>query len=281
MKKKFIGIFSFIFSYFFTFGICHTAYATSELARVNSTVITLEDFNKKYQETSRFYQLKQPSKKSVLDDLIKRELGIQESKRLGLDRDPEIIERINTVLYHALLEKKLTKDFESIHISDDEAKAYYEKNPELRTSHVFVALRPDANEKDQKTAYDKIKKVQDLLADGKSSFSEIAQRFSEGPAAPMGGDIDYQTRDRLDPAYFAAAVKLNQGKISGIVRSLFGYHIIKVTAIRPWEETDKPQIKRLVFEEQRAKIFDKYMASLKSQAGAGIQTHPELLQEKN
>jgi peptidyl-prolyl cis-trans isomerase C/peptidyl-prolyl cis-trans isomerase D len=256
-----------------------TSVAATELAKVNNSVITLEDFEKKYKDNLRFFQMKPPTKKGVLDDLIKRELGIQEAKKMGLDKDPEIMDRINTVLYHALLEKKLTKEFEGIHVSDDEAKDYYKKNPEIRTSHIFVALRPDAKHEEQKQAFEKIKKIQtEYLAPNKMGFSEVAQRYSEGPAAPMGGDIDYQTRDRLDPAYYEAAMKLGSpGKVSGIVRSQFGYHIIKLTSIRRWEEADKTQVKRLVFEEHRAKIYDKYMAQLKNQSKVAV--HSELLKD--
>ena len=107
--------------------------AATELARVNGTSISLEEFNKKYRENLKFFQFKTPSKQSVLDDIVKRELGIQEARRMGLDKDPEIIDRMNTVLYHALLDKKLSKEFEGIHVTDDEARDYYQKFP--RAAH--------------------------------------------------------------------------------------------------------------------------------------------------
>ena len=91
-----------------------TASAATEVARVNQTVITADEFERKYQENLKFFQLKAPTKQSVLDDLIKRELGIQEAKKMGLDKDPDVQDRMNTVLYHSLLEKKLNKDFEKI-----------------------------------------------------------------------------------------------------------------------------------------------------------------------
>lgn len=253
--------------------------AAAELARVNTTVITLEDFNKKYRENLKFFQFKAPSKQGVLDDLIKRELGIQEAKRIGLDKDPDVIDHMNTVLYHALLDKKLSKDFEAIHVADDEARSYYSKNPEIRTSHIFVGVKPDASAEDKKKAYTRIKQIQDdYLRDGKMSFAEVAQRYSEGADAPMGGDIDYKTKDRLDPTYYEEAVKLRSpGKVSGIVQSQFGYHIIKLTALRPWEEVDKAQIKRLVFDERRNQIFEHYMTQLRQQARVSL--HPELIKE--
>lgn len=253
--------------------------AASELARVNSTVITLEDFNKKYRENLKFFQFRAPTRKGVLDDLVKRELGIQEAKKKGLDRDPDVVDRMNTVLYHALLDKELSKEFEKIHITDEEAKEYYAKNPEVRTSHIFVAVRPDATDEQKRKSHDKITKIQEAnLRDGKMSFAEVAQRFSEGAAAPMGGDIDYQTRDKLDPTYYETAVKLKTpGKVSSIVQSQFGYHIIKLTAVRPWSEADKAQVKRLLFEERRGQIFEKYMNRLRQQAKVTV--HSELLKE--
>jgi peptidyl-prolyl cis-trans isomerase C/peptidyl-prolyl cis-trans isomerase D len=248
------------------------AIAATELARINSTVITLEDFNKKYRENLKFYQFRAPTKKGVLDDLIKRELGIQEARKAGLDKDPDVIDRMNTVLYHALLDRKLSKDFEGIHIEDSEAKSFYGKNPEIRTSHIFVAARPDATDAEKSKAMAKIKDIQDKQLKGSQmSFAEVAQRFSEGVAAPMGGDIDYQTKDKLDPTYYETAIKLGSpGKVSGIVQSQFGYHIIKLTAIRPWEEADKAQVKRLLFEEKRSQIFEKYMTQLRGQAKVSV-----------
>ncbi len=255
------------------------AVASTELARINGTVITLEDFNKRYRDNLKFFQFKAPTKKGVLDDLIKRELGVQEAKRMGLDKDQDVVDRINTVLYHALLEKKLAKDFEQIKISDDEAKSFYSKNPELRTSNIFVAVRPDASPEEVKRAQEKIRKIQsEQLKPGKMSFAEVAQRFSEGPAAPMGGDIDYQTRDKLDPAYYETAVSLKSpGRVSDIIRTQFGFHIIKLTAVRLWDDVDRGQVKRQIFDERRAQLFEKYMTQLKSQAK--VSTHPELLKD--
>ncbi|MCC7442230.1 MAG: peptidylprolyl isomerase [Bdellovibrionales bacterium] len=248
------------------------ALAATELARVNTKVITLEDFNLKYKENLKFFHFNKPSKENVLDDLIKRELGVQEAKRIGLDKDPEVQERMETVLYHALLEKSLGKDFEKINVADDEARRYYQKNPEVRTSHIFVSVPANADKKASDAAFSKIKKIQDQNLRGeKMSFAEAAQRFSEGPSAPMGGDIDFKTRDQLDPAYYEAAVKLGRpGQVSGIVRSQFGFHIIKLTALRSWDDTDKSKIKRLVFEERRQELFDKYMGDLRKKYAVSI-----------
>jgi len=242
-----------------------SAHAAVEVAKINDRVITLDEFNKRFNENQRFFQYKAPTKEAVLDDIIKRELAIQEARKMGLDKDPDVIDRMETVLYHAVLDKKLSKDFEGITVSDKELKSIYEKNPEIRTSHIFVAVPAGAPDADENKALEKLKKIQELyIAPKKMSFAEVAQKYSEGVAAPLGGDLDYQSRERLDPAYYSAALALRKpGQMSGIVRSQFGYHIIKLTGIRDFEDADSNAIKRAAIEKKRAEIFEKYMAELK------------------
>jgi parvulin-like peptidyl-prolyl isomerase len=243
------------------------ALAATEVAKVNGKIITLEDFNKKYQALLPLYQNKTPTKQTVLDDLIKRELGVQEAKKMKLENDPEVQEEINTVLYQALLRKQLDKDFAKISITDTDSRAWYDKNPEIRTSHIFVPLAPGASKDEEASAMKRIKEIEDKELKSGKSFAEVAQKFSEGVAAPMGGDIDYQSKSQLDPAYYAAALALKSpGKVSGIVRSQFGFHIIKLTAIRPWSEVDPAAIRQEVFAERKQGLFDRYMKDLRSKA---------------
>lgn len=242
-----------------------------EVANINGRSITIEEFNRLYSENIKFYQLKVPTKENVLDDLVKRELGVQEAKRMGLEKDSEVIDRVNTVLYQALIEKTLAKKFDEIKISDSEAQSFYAKNPEIRTSHIFVAVSQGAPTELEESALKKITDIKNThLKNTKMSFAEVAQRYSEGMAAPLGGDLDYQTRDRLDPAYYEAAVKLGLGQVSGIIRSQFGYHIIKLTGKHSWNEVDRAKIKRLAYEEKRQKIFDSYMADLRKKSNVKV-----------
>lgn len=244
--------------------------AKSVLAKINGTSLTLEDFNARYAENSRFFQFSAPDRKSVLEDIIKRELVVQEARRLGLEKNPAVAERINTVLYQAALDRQLGKDVEKITVTDAEAKSYYAGNPEIRTSHIFAALPPGASPEMEKAARSRLEEALKELKKG-GSFAEIAQQRSEGPTAPMGGDVDYKTRDALDPTYYAAALKLQKpGRITDIVRTPFGLHIIKLTAIRPWDETDHGQVKRQIFEQKRARIFESYVAGLRKKAKVSV-----------
>lgn len=252
-----------------------TGFAATELAKVNGSVITLEEFNKKYQDNLKHFPFKAPKKRDVLDDIIKRELGIQEAKKMGLDKNPEVIDQMNSVLFSALLNQKMSKELEKINVTDADAKSYYGRNPEIRTSHIFVAVPPSATSEQEKQARDKINSIyHNEVRPGKQGFAEIAQKFSEGPTASIGGDMGYQTKESLDPAYYSTAVKLGKpGAISSPIRSPFGYHIIKVTGVRPWREADKGQVKRLIFEEKRNRLFESYMKSLENKATVKINTN--------
>ncbi|MGE4232111.1 MAG: peptidylprolyl isomerase [Bacteriovoracia bacterium] len=256
------------------FLVSTSAFAATELAKVNGATITLEDFEKKYKESLKYFRFKAPTKANVLDDVIKRELGIQEAKKMNLDKDPEVVERINTVLYHSLLDKKLEQKFDHIQISDDEVASFYKRNPEIRTSHIFVQVRFDATQAQEKAAYNKIKKLEAMLkkelSGGKKTFAEFARQHSEGVAAAAGGDIDYQTKDKLDPTYYNAALKLSMGGVSPIVRSQFGFHIIKLTGKKDFKDVDKGQYKRIIFDEKRAQIFEAYMTELRNKSKVSV-----------
>lgn len=251
-----------------TFAIAVSAAAATELAKIQDKVITLEDFNSHYKQSARFFSFKAPTKKNVLEDLIKRDVGVMEAKKMGLEKDPEVQERINNVLYQSLLDKKVGSKLNDVKISDKEVADYYKKNPEIRTSHIFVQVRVDANQAQEKAAYERIKKIKEILDEqlknGKT-FAEVAAQYSEGVERTTGGDINYQTKDRLDPTYYETAVKLSVGGMSQIIRSQFGYHIVKLTSVKEFRDIDKGQYTRMLFDEKRAKLFDEYLDGLKKQ----------------
>lgn len=234
-----------------------------EVAKVNNRVITLDDLNQRYQENTQLFRFKPLTKQGVLDDMIKRELGLQEALRIGLDKDPKVRDRIDTMLYTAYVERVLAEKFRNIKISNSDLESYYKKNPTVRTSHILIKVSRLAPADQQKAAEDKIRKIYEIVKTSKKSFPELAKQYSEGPSAPIGGDVDFHTKDELDPAFYNTALKLNKGDVSAPVRSQFGWHIIKLTDVRGFKEADIQKYNALVFDEKRAQIFDDFFADLK------------------
>ena len=85
--------------------------------------------------------------------------------------------------------------------------------------------------------------------------------------------MDYQAKDRLDPTFYSTAIALKSpGKVSGIIKTQFGYHIIKLTAIREWLDVDKATVKQMMLNEKRQGIFDRDMGQLRAKASVSIQS---------
>ena len=85
----------------------------------------------------------------------------------------------------------------------------------LHVSHILVQHRYQAED---------LK----LKLDAGVSFSELAKKFSSCSSAQQGGDLGVVDTAKLDPDFAEAAGKLSQGQVSGIIRTRFGFHLIKV-----------------------------------------------------
>jgi peptidyl-prolyl cis-trans isomerase SurA len=118
---------------------------------------------------------------------------------------------------------------------------------EIKVSHILVRL-PEDTPTDTAAAFARISGILDSLKNGED-FSAIARRSSEDPGtAPNGGDLGWVSRRKFVPEFEAAAYQLKPNQTSGIVRTQFGYHIIKV-----FEERDPKS-----FEDSRQELKDLY-----------------------
>jgi peptidyl-prolyl cis-trans isomerase D len=133
-----------------------------------------------------------------------------------------------------------------VSVNDDEVKTYYEqnkdrwRNPELRrASHILIAVDKSAPEAQRNAAK---AKAEQLLAEVRkpgASFADIAKQHSQDPgSAKNGGDLDFFPRTAMVKPFADATWALKEGEISDLVLSDFGWHIIKLTGIRP--EVQKP-----------------------------------------
>lgn len=256
------------------------SYASAQvLAVAGKTQITLDEFKKKYSEIKK-EAINPPPPDLFLEDLIRYELGIQEAEKRGLRNDPVVQERIRQEVYKALIEKELGKKVDSIKVTEAEMRSYYKKNPELRSSHILIEFKPDASETERAAA---LKRANEILAEVKKSkrpFEELVKIYSDDSLSKMnGGDINYQTRQSVVPTYYDALQTMKVGQVGGPVRTLYGYHIIKLTGIRPYSSAKKSTIRAAVFDEKRKDIFDDYFKKLKSKYT--VKTNKSLLKSVN
>ncbi len=120
---------------------------------------------------------------------------------------------------------------------------------EVRASHIMIRFPSAApTPEDTLKAFEKIRTIQDSLKAG-VDFAELAGRNSEdGGSAGRGGDLNWFGRRRWVRPFDDTAMTLKVGQVSGIVRTNYGYHLIKCTDRRPLK----------TFEEMRQEIEAMY-----------------------
>ena len=258
---------TFVFAVLFFAATGFSQNGSQVVATVGTKKITLDEFNKKYKEVTSQVLVNPPSKKVFLEDLVRYEVGVQEAKKRGLEKDPIVLDRINQEMYKALLEKELGKKVQENSVSEPEMKAWYSKNPQIRLSDILIEVKPGATEAQRAEAK---KRGDEILAEVKKSkrpFEELVRLYSDDTTTKnLGGDVGWQSRITLVPTYYDAAVAMKAGEISqNLVETPFGFHILKLTGRRSYEEATKREVRMAVFDEKRKNVFDDYFNRIKKQ----------------
>lgn len=239
------------------------SFAAEVLANVGDKQITRDDFNKKYEEIKR-QTLNPPTKAEFLEDLIRFDVGYQEAIKKGIDKSPAVQDRIKAEVYKGLLEQELSDDVSKITVNDKEMREFYKKNPEIRSSHILIEVKYGATKDERLAAERRAKEIFDDVKKSKRPFNELVKLYSDDVITkPYGGDVGWQTRLTLTPSYYEAIQNASQDKLIGLVETAYGYHIVKVTGRRSYEEADRRQIRMALVEVERKKIFDRYFEGLK------------------
>jgi peptidyl-prolyl cis-trans isomerase D len=135
---------------------------------------------------------------------------------------------------------RLDEHLGQVSVSDEEIRQYYEENPdkyhqdaEVRARHILFSVREDAPDDEVAKAKSEAEKV---LAEARkgADFAALAGKHSkdEGTAG-NGGDLGFFGRERMVQPFSEAAFSMKPGEISDLVRSPYGFHIIKVEDVRP------------------------------------------------
>jgi peptidyl-prolyl cis-trans isomerase C len=249
---------------------------------------------------------------AILNDLINRELLYQESvkKKLtvteaeiqtefdrlkGRYQDPEQFKAILTQMQmtEASLKDQIRRKIavqrlinqevgDKITITEAEAKTAYDKSPEdfkqdaqVHARHILIKVAPDADQAAKDDALKKIKAIQKEANNG-ADFAELAKKHSEGPSNTRGGDLGFFGRGQMVKPFEDAAFALDAGKISDIVETRFGYHLIKVEEKKEERALSFDEVKDdLMKKLKRAKLEEQMTAYLTGlRKNAKIETFP-------
>ena len=179
---------------------------------------------------------------AVRDELIARELFVQEAEKKGLTRNADVQRQLDNLRQDVLIRALIRDHLKAHPVKDDEIKAEYDKirkqagDKEYRARHILVESEDEA------------KQIIDQLKKG-AKFEDLAKKSKDTGSAQSGGDLDWNTPQTFVKEFSDAMVKLEKGKFTETpVKTQFGYHVIRLDDTReakapPLEEV-RPQIQQ-------------------------------------
>ena len=181
---------------------------------------------------------------SQLNQSLEQRIQYFES-HLGSEKEVEAyfkksIVNIKADLQEVIKNQQLTQQMENkimdkVTVTPSEVRAHFKSLPDAeipqidaKIEYAQITITPliSIEEEDRIKAF--LRDLKHRIESGESSFAPMAVMYSEDGSAKNGGELDYMGRGQLDPAYAAAAFNLKGDKISNVVKSDFGYHIIQV-----------------------------------------------------
>jgi parvulin-like peptidyl-prolyl isomerase len=220
-----------------------------------------------------------------LDQLIER-AGSEEAMARQLKAVDLTLERLRAKLAEETTAEMVLQREMNIQISDEEVKKFYEDNPgkfeqpeKVRAAHILLATRdPDTRrELSESEKATKLRKMEGLLERARKGedFGALVREYSEDRAAKdKNGEYTFG-RGQMVPEFEAAAFSLAPGKVSDIVTTAFGYHIIKVyekipATVLPLDEKLQGEVRDALKAQRLAAEMDAHMKVLAEAAGVEI-----------
>jgi peptidyl-prolyl cis-trans isomerase D len=218
----------------------------------------LSDINDQQREVQEllFPAAQYVSQVKVTDDMVKAFYD----KNPTLFQIPEQI-KANYLVFNAEAVEKL------VSVSDAEILDAYNKNkarfstPEKRSaSHILVTAPKDAKPAVDAAAKAKAQAILAEVQKNPGDFAKIAKSQSQDPgSAELGGDLGVVEKGLFDKPVEDAIFQLKEGETSGLVRSSFGYHIVKVTKVVPASQKSLEEAKpEIAAELKKTKLSAKY-----------------------
>jgi peptidyl-prolyl cis-trans isomerase C len=197
----------------------------------------------------------------IKDEVIAREIFIQEAQKMGLDTTGDFKAQMELARQTILIRELFTEYQKSHAVSDDEIKAEYDKfaaansGKEYRARHILVEKESEA-----KAIIAQLKKG--------GKFDEIAKKSSKDPGSgAKGGDLDWAPASNYVAEFSSALTALNKGQLTDTpVKSQFGYHIIRLDDVRDAQLPKLEEVKAQVSQQLQQQKLAKYQDELRGKA---------------
>ena len=206
------------------------------LSGQNNTILKIDNQTVNKAEFEQIYWKNKKEKIATKEDLdeyiqlfVNFKLKVIAAEELGLDTTKKFINELSG--YRVQLEKPYLIDTS---INEDLInEAYYRTINEVNASHIMIKLGPNPSPEDTLKAYIKISDIRKKILSGNIGFEEAAEELSEDPYAKSSkGNLGYFNAFKMLYSFECAAYETPVGKVSEIVRTKYGYHIVQPNSLR-------------------------------------------------
>lgn len=208
-------------------GMLSAQWSEKVIFSVDGEEVTAGEFSAVYNKNREIGQEVDPkSPEEYLELYINFMLKVKDAQRKGLDTLPNV--RNEFLAYRGQLAKPylMDKSMDGRLIYE----AYERSKTDIRASHIMIAVDENASPADTLAAFRKITKILSELAPDNSNFGALAKKYSDDDySAKRNGDLGYFTVFDMVYPFESAAYKTDVNKVSRVVRSRFGYHVVMPT----------------------------------------------------
>ncbi len=197
---------------------------------------------------------------AVRDELIAREIFMQEAEKKGLSRHADVQRQLDSARQDILIRALIRDQLKTNPVTDADIKAEYDKlakasgGKEYKARHILVDGEAEA------------KAITEQLKKG-ASFEELAKKSKDTGSAARGGDLDWASPDSYVKPFSDALVKLEKGKMTDApVKSDFGWHVIRLDDVRDVQPPPLEQVKPQIQQELERRRIQSMQADLRAKA---------------
>jgi peptidyl-prolyl cis-trans isomerase C len=214
-------------------------------------------------------------KRQFAEDYLRMKMLAAQGMKAGLDKSADVVAQLSLMRENLVANAQLKKIEEDIKISDDDLKKAYDANKnqyeQVKARHILVAFKgspaaqqgkPELTEEQAKAKADDLRKQ----IVGGAKFEELAQKESDDVGSgAQGGDLGEFSRGQMVPEFEKAAFEAKAGDVTPVVRTQFGYHIIKVDS---HGSTSFDEVKATLDRTERQKRLQGELEKMKTSAKA-------------
>jgi peptidyl-prolyl cis-trans isomerase C len=235
------------------------------VATVNGVDITYAQFKAHLERIERDQRPVPPERYGeILRAMVQQEILTQRAVADGIDKDPAVVSRLEQVRRNILIEEMIKRRVvPQITVTDEEVRKTYEDNQTLfaveavAVYHILVKTEAEAEA------------LRKQIEAGKD-FAELAKAHSEDAGSKeKGGDLGTISRGQTETEFEEVAFRLKVGEISPVVKTQYGYHILKGgphgSTVKPFAEV-REQIRQAMLQIRQQETFQRYLAETEHQA---------------